>query len=390
MTAALGPWGREIKCFGVDKVVSVCNIAVVTAVYFLLQLDLERCVNGQLSKILEPKLERMQENKYYGKSALQLLEDMKEVLSEKFPMLWPNYDFLSRILYDLQMCIEWSYRVPELKCISWDKLLSGLPRGTPWQKYTELPAFEHGVELFCDSFKSDFFMHFPEGFLNLLRNEFSRCLSPGKNWFVNLSVNDRLMLTRIQKENPRNVKSTKDMHDITRISHVTFTNDDCLAVYSSMEHSLHAVCLQTGKVFTSVSGYNFVLFKREKQSGYLFRSSGEERVVFLKNLFSPFKFFRFYVEKFGSMSTAAMFSSSHTVTCINPSSVFSLWNLKEDNDIAFFEIITSFRLFDSPPTLAPPTKIRHFARWKNYCYTATRQNNATLCGRISKISLYSF
>ena len=357
VTAALGPWGREIKCFGVDKVVSVCNIAVVTAVYFLLQLDLERCVNGQLSKILEPKLERMQENKYYGKSALQLLEDMKEVLSEKFPMLWPNYDFLSRILYDLRMCIEWSYRVPELKCISWDKLLSGLPRGTPWQKYTELPAFEHGVELFCDSFKSDFFMHFPEGFLNLLRNEFSRCLSPGKNWFVNLSVNDRLMLTRMQKENPRNVKSTKDIHDITRISHVTFTNDDCLAVYSSMENSLHAVCLQTGKVFTSVSGCNFVLFKREKQSGYLFRSSGEERVVFLKNLFSPFKFFRFYVEKFGSLkSTAAMFSSSHTVTCINPSSVFSLWNLKEDNDIAFFEIITSFRLFDSAPTLAPPPK----------------------------------
>ena len=357
VTAALDPCGRGIECFGVDKVVSVCNIAVVTAVYFLLQLDLERCVNGQLSKILEPKLERMQEYKDYGKSALQLLEDIKEVFAKQCPVLWLNYDFLSRVSYNLQMFIEWSYEVPELRCIRWDKLRSELPRGAPCQKDKRLFAFERGVELFCNSFKSDFVMHFPEGLLNLLRNEFSRCLSPGKNWFVNLSVNDRLVLTRIKKKNPRSIKFTKDKHYVTKTSHFTFTNDDRLAVYSSMRNSLHAICLQTGKVFTSVSGCNFVLFKREKQSGYLFRNSSEERVVFLKNLFSPFKFFRFYVEKFGSMkSTAAMFNSSRTVTCINPSSVFSLWNFKEDNDIAFFEIITSFRLSDSPPTLAPPPK----------------------------------
>ena len=280
-------WGRGIKCFRVVKDVSVCNIAVVTAVYFLLQLDLERFVIGQPSKILRCKLERMQKNKHFRESAQQSLKYRTEVLVKEFPTLRPNDDFLSIVL---------GYREPELNCISWEILLSELP------KYT--PPLEYGVELFSNSFKSDFVMHFPEGFLNLLRNEFSQCLSPRKNWLVNLSVNNRLVLTRIPPKNLwyffcSHFFSTKDEHNITEISHVTFTNDDRLAVYYAMGNSLHAVCLQTGKVFTSVSGCNYVLFKREKQVGYLFRSSGEEKVVLLKDLFSPFKLFWFYVKNFG-------------------------------------------------------------------------------------------
>ena len=380
VTAALDTWGRGIEFFGVGKVVSVCNIAVVTAVYFLLQLDLERCVNGQLSKILEPKLERMQD----GKSALQVLEDIKEVLSEEGPLLWPYYDFSLRCDILFMKCIEWSNKVPEFKCISWplDKprtILSDTHR----REDIKLSAFERGVEQFCNSFKSDFFMRFPEGFLNLLRNEFSRCLSPGKNWLVKaLQLPDpflysmtqqeefkrllipcwfnnqkrNLLLTRIQNKNPRDFNSTKDEHYITSISYFTFTNDDRLAVYS-LKESLHALCLQTGKVFTSVSGCNFVLFKKEKQFGYLFRSGGEERAVFLKNLFSPFKFVRFYVGTFRLIrSTAAMFISSHTVMSINSTSVVSLWNFREDNNIAFFKITTSFLLPGAPHTLVPPTK----------------------------------
>ena len=280
--------GKGIECSGVVKVISVCNIAVVTAVYFLLQLELERCVHSELSGIGMLELE-------------------------------------GRLFAELR---------------------TGGGRGV-----------ERGVEQFCNSFKSDFFMHFPEGFLNLLRNEFSRCISPGKNWFVNLSVNGRLELTRIKKKNRRKIKSTKDEHKITEISHFTFTNDDRLVVYSSMKNSLHAVCLQTGKVFTSVSGCNFALFKREKQRGYLFRSSGEERGVFLKNLCSPFKFLRFCAQKFDSMMfSSTMFSSSHTVTCISPASVVSLWNFKDHDDFMFFKIITSFPLSDSPGTLASPPK----------------------------------
>ena len=344
VTVAYDPRGKGIECSGVVKAISVCNIAVVTAVYFLLQLELERCVNGQLSKILELELERTQENRYFMISALRFLKGLKESLSKterSFLRVSDPFFFVEPDLDDL---------ITKLKCINWVKLFAELPRDGG-------RGVKRGVEQFCNSFKSDFFMHFPEGFLNLLRNEFSRCISPGKNWLVNLSVNGRLELTRIKKKNPRKIKSTKDEHKITEISHFTFTNDDRLVVYSSMKNSLHAVCLQTGKVFTSVSGCNFGLFKREKQPGYLFRSSGEERVAFLKNLCSPFKFFRFCAQKFDSMMfSSTMFSSSHTVTCISPASVVSLWNFKDHDDFMFFKIITSFPLSDSPGTLASPPK----------------------------------
>ena len=364
VAAARYPQGEEIKCSGVCKAISVCNIAVVTAVYFLLQLELRSSDYIYLSKILEPTFEWMQGNKDHGMSALRLPRNLKEILpNTKRLLLWVSNLFFFNFLDDLRDCIQWSDKVPEHKCINRVNLLSELPRRTAWQKYKKLRAFERGDYLFCNAFESDLCMHFPEGFLNLLKNDFSCCISPGKNWFINLLKKshrkDRfdLLLTRIQKENPWNIKSTKDEHSITGISHFTFTNDDSLVVYSSMENSLHAVCLQTGKVFTSVSGCNFVMFKREKQCGYLFRSSDEERVIFLKNLYSPFKFFWFYVQKFGSMMfSATMFSSSHTVTCISPASVVSLWNFKDHNDFMFFKIITSFPLSDSPGTLASPPK----------------------------------
>ena len=160
-----------------------------------------------------------------------------------------------------------------------------------------------------------------------------------------------LLRTRIQKENHRNYNFTKDEHNITGVSNFTLTNDDLLAVYSS-GCSLYALSLQTGKVFTSVSGSNFVLFKKEKQVGYLFRSGGEEKVVFLNNLFSPFKFFRRV--RFCPVKTiAAMFSSSHTVTCISSSSVVTFWNFKDEHDIVVFDFMSSFGLASSPPKFAP-------------------------------------
>ena len=364
VTAALD----RIECPGFGEVVSVCNIAVVTAVYFLLQLELEHCVYGPLSNILEPKLEWMQDNKDHGMSALRLPRNPKEILSKtKRLLLWVSnllfFNFWDDLRDDFRDSIQWSDKVPEQKCINWVNLLSELQRGTPYHDNVTPSAFELGDYLFCNSFESDFYMHFPESFLNLFKNEFSCCISPGKNWFINLLEKSHwedhfdLLLTRIQKENLGNIKSTKDEHNITGISHFTFTNDDRFVVYSSIENSLHAVCLQTGTVFTSVSGCNFVLFKREMQCGYLFRSSDEERVVFLKNLCSPFKFFRFFVQRFGSMMfSSTMFSSSHTVTCISPASVVSLWNFEDHDDFMFFKIITSFPLSDSPGTLASPPK----------------------------------
>ncbi|KAJ7388176.1 Cilia- and flagella-associated protein 57 [Desmophyllum pertusum] len=64
----------------------------------------------------------------------------------------------------------------------------------------------------------------------------------------------------------------------------TFTNDDLYFVYSS-EDSLHALSLQTGTIFTSVSGCNVFYFTRERQS--LLTTAGP-LVLHVKNrVFSP-------------------------------------------------------------------------------------------------------
>ena len=102
-----------------------------------------------------------------------------------------------------------------------------------------------------------------------------------------------------------------------------------------------------------MSGCNFVLFKKEKQVGYLFRRDVEKRAVILKNLFSPFQFFRWSHKQNSGLekSVAAMFSSSHTVTCISSDSVVAFGNFRDDYDIAF-HVTSNFPLRFSPPAQA--------------------------------------
>ena len=330
VTAALDLRGRGVECSWVDKAVSVCNIAVVSAVYFLLKVEFERFLNGQL----EPNCERLKENEGLWQFIWQLHGILKK---EFFEEVW--------LRRELKEFIRSNDVLPEHLRVNWKFFLCRLQK--------ELPTIESSAEQLCYLLKSDFYAHLPKGFLNLFHNDVSLTLSPEKNWYIKGLIPGKVTLlrTRIQKENHRNYNFTKDEHNITGVSNFTLTNDDLLAVYSS-GCSLYALSLQTGKVFTSVSGSNFVLFKKEKQVGYLFRSSGEEKFVFLNNLFSPFKFFR-RVPFCPVKTIAAMFSSSHTVTCISSSSVVTFWNFKDEHDIVVFDFMSSFGLASSPPTFAP-------------------------------------
>ena len=204
-----------------------------------------------------------------------------------------------------------------------------------------------------------FLTHFPKGFLDLFSEDVSLCFTPEKNWIIQEDSKGEkvhLQQTRIQEDNSRNYSSTKGEHIIPFMKSLTFTNDDLFAVYSSFEDSgLYALSLQTGKVFKSVSGFNYVPFKREKQVGYLFRSAFEEKAVFLKHLFSPFKFLPrwLHVQESGLVkSMAAMFTSSHTVTCVSSDSVVAVWNFLDDNDTAF-HVTSNFRLLLSSPVQGP-------------------------------------
>ena len=345
VTGAFDEWGAATKWCGVVKAVSVCNIAVVNAVSFLLKLELERFCNGQLPKIPEPDWERMisGENERYTMYVRAFLKNLRERVIEKSSrccILLETMDFF----------IHHQLADPDLFHFIWVDVLATLPDALA-PRHLQFPAFNRDSELFCNSLKSDFITHFPKGFLNLFSKDVSLCLSPEKNWIIQGSIPNKvhLLQTSSQEDNSRNDNSTKGEHNIIGIRGFAFTMDDLFALYSSPVNSLHALCLQTGKVFTSVSGCNFVLFAKEKQVGYLFRTDVEKRAVILKNLFSPFQFFRWSHKQNSGLekSVAAMFSSSHTVTCISSDSVVAFWNFGDDYDIAF-HVTSNFPLRFSP------------------------------------------
>ena len=345
VAGAYNKWGTATMFSGVDEAVSVCNIAVVSAVYYLLKLELKVCLDNQLPNTQEPdwKLIISGENERYTMYVLTFLENLKEEVSDL--QLLREITFLIDCIHDEKDSPMWFH------CM-WVRMLESLSR------VSALIHFHFPVwfpELFRNSLKPDFITHVPKGFLDLFRKDVSFCLSPEKKWIIQDLNNGlesfdnvHLRLTRIQEDSYRNENSTKNKHNIPRIIHFTFTNDDLFALYLSSRNSLHALCLQTGKVFTSVSGCNFVLFRSEKQVGYLFRRDVEKRVVFLTNLFSPFQFFQSLgLEK----SVAATFSSSHTVRCISSDSFVALLNFKDNYDGAF-HFTSNFLLPFSPPAQA--------------------------------------
>ena len=307
---AFGKWGRLAQCSGVVKALSVCNIAVVTAV--------ERLLNSIVPDLIDnPCLPRRMPDEFH----------------------------------------EW----PEIQ-------------NSDWRDWCFLSEFDEA--LFCASLKSDVLEHFPIGFLDLCGKKVSFCLSPKKEWKVTYASRlgeIQLLQTRIQEENSGNYSSSKRKHRMTNIACFTFTNDDSLFVYSGdTSGGPHALSLQTGAVYTSVSGCDLVYFKKEKQVGYLFRCGAQEKAVFLKNLFSPFKFlprnvkdssffltnlcspfklFRWLPQQKDNFAKciAARFTSAHAVTCISSDSFVTSWTFKNDEYVMAFQLTSYFRLSGFPP-----------------------------------------
>ena len=191
------------------------------------------------------------------------------------------------------------------------------------------------LELFCDSFKRDVFLNFPKGFLDFVGDDISHCLSPRKMWMVNSREMGEIHLLRtgFHEQDSCDYTSEKQEYRITQAKYLTFTYDDLYVVYLSHENLLHALSLQTGTVFTSVSGRNCYYFTGERRVGYLFRSGTEERAIFLSSLLNPCKFFSVLPGQVGEVgeTTAAIFCSSDTVKSISSESLITSWRLVDHN-----------------------------------------------------------
>ena len=148
-----------------------------------------------------------------------------------------------------------------------------------------------------------------------------------------------LLRTGFQEQDSCDYSSEKQEHRITQAKYLTFTYDDLYVVYLSYEDLLHALSLQTGTVFTSVSGRNCCYFTGERRVGYLFRSATEESAIFLTSLLNPWKFFSVLPGQDGEVgqTSAAIFSSSDTVKSISSESLITSWRLLDHNLGFFFE-----------------------------------------------------
>ena len=177
-----------------------------------------------------------------------------------------------------------------------------------------------------DTFKFGLYSHIPKALQDLVHyvnKEILIGVSPGTKWVI--EAGDSLKLRFLQ--------TGKLEHTISKFNRFSFTNDDHYLVYS-YEDSLYALSLQTGKILTSVSGCTLYYFTRERQVGYWFRSDTEERVIFLTNLFSPFKFLSVYPVKNSVVgnSIAAIFLSIDTVMSVSPDSMVTLWQITTSAD----------------------------------------------------------
>ena len=323
MTSAFDKWGKEIGCAGVDQVMSVCNIAVVTAIdtFFRLRFDWSKRTCVQLSE---------------GE-----MEWLKTCLGQKMrkEKRGSQYAVLPLELTTLKCTVtrEWVFKETHEEILKREERgpLSGL-----WQLLLKW-TLQLDLELFCDSFKRDVFLNFPKGFLDFVGDDISHCLSPRKMWMVNSREMGEIHLLRtgFQEQDSCDYSSEKQEYRITQAKYLTFTYDDLYVVYLSREDLLHALSLQTGTVFTSVSGRNCCYFTREGRVGYLFRRGIEERVIFLTSLINPCKFFSVLPGQDGEVgeTTAAIFSSSDTVKSISSESLITSWRLVDHNRGFSFE-----------------------------------------------------
>ena len=335
VTSAFDKWGKEIGCAGVDQVMSVCNIAVVTAIdiFFRLRFDWSKRTYVQLSKReFEPLIgcweEGMRQDflrewlfKGTHKEALKQGEREEEIQR------------IVRVLSVVRYSEDASLLPKEIKRALMERLILDGRFGL-WQLIWKW-SLQLDLELVSDSFKRDVFLNFPKGFLDLVGNDISHCLSPRKMWMVNSREMGEIHLLRtgFQEQDSCNYSSEKQEYRITKVKYLTFTYDDLYVVYLSHKGLLRALSLQTGTVFTSLSGRHLWYFTRERRVGYLFRSGTEERAIFLTSLLNPCRFFPVlpvHVQE-GEVGeiTAAIFSASDTVRCISSKSLITSWRLAD-------------------------------------------------------------
>ena len=320
LTTAFDDWEIAMKYSVFNRSVSVCNIAVTTALSRfeldpMLYLGKLKMRVGQLSR----KLGFSFEDVGTGLQVVQWMRQMRfEVLKKKEEQRYRE------TVQELDELIEMSQSLTREGEIMSKVIPSHLPH---------CPEFP--ISLLDYLFKSDCPTRFSKGFLSHFGKDGAFGLSPGQKWNVIHSSYYDEQGIRVREF------GGSEVYEIDECERFTFTNDDLFLIYTPKGSSLKAFSLQKGIVYTSVSGRNLVSLTTKGQFGYLFRSRFEDKPVFLSNISSPFKFSpRVQVKKPGlERFIAVRFISSDTVQAVTSHSTFTLWKLTEDKIYATFESV---------------------------------------------------
>lgn len=124
------------------------------------------------------------------------------------------------------------------------------------------------------------------------------------------------------------------VHVINDVKHFAFTNDCSVFIYSTEPKLLHALCLQSGTLLSSVSGFIPLYCTSEKQVGFLFRAEDEERFIFARDI--PSDFLKSLSINPDETPLEVKFSSTDTVMTLHSGAMLTFWKTTDfDRSFSF-------------------------------------------------------
>jgi len=372
VTPAFSEHALKMGCTGIEEAMSICNIAVVNAFFCHYWFSSRHGLELNWKWELEWSSLRQEEER---SRLIARIEELERELGA-FSCLMKDLEQEWKLVLSLQLEPVWEqeldkeYGEHKRKAQS---LIQCLERQRPWlrnkekmQLLKEARRFELKIEqkrkgermmsavmkeFHKENFKVGVCTNTNEGFHELVfdvNEEIRICMSPVEKW---IEAGDVLKMRLLQTGNndPSFDKDGNPKTFVGNFRHVTFTNDGLYCVFSG-DSSLKALSLQTGTVFTSVSGCNPIYLARESEFGYLFRSDTKERAIPLTSLFYPFKFL---AESNVRKSIGAIFCSSNTVLSVSSDSKITSWETTASKEGITF--ICEYLLTESG-VQSPPVK----------------------------------
>ena len=212
-------------------------------------------------------------------------------------------------------------------------------------------------------------------------------VSPDRTWIVVRRSNNEVHLFNKQMQLDH-FDYRKPIHVIKEaVDYVTFAEDSSFLLYLTKHGSPHALCLQTGSVLSSVSGFILQSCMPGKEVGYCFRSGNEETIIFARHfvgglcgvLSNP---------PFTSPHFMVTYSSADTIKSISSCAILTSW--KRTNSDLPFTVVSRCCLRASPaPSGGREAHMKNCAFSRNGEFLATHQGSKILLFKYDEFSIYT-